>query len=331
MAVIINTLTIIGSPGDDNLQPTTDSTSSAFVINALAGNDYVVGGDFDDRINGGGGKDTIYGGNGNDRITGGGGKDSLSGDDGNDRIDGGEGNDVVYGGEGKDQITGGAGDDYIDGDDGNDVINAGAGNDTAYGDEGNDTVNGQGGNDVVGGGDGNDIVNGQGGDDTAYGDDGDDTITGGDGDDEMFGGDGNDVLNGNDGFDFYTGNSGNDRFVFDVAGTSSEPEEDAITDFSFGILFEGGKDVIDLRAFDAQIVDVTGSDSQITVVNEGTVPGLPLGSNIKTIYVDLNDDNSAANNTSRAEIVIYVNAGIAGFVRDFIIAEGNNPFADILV
>ena len=57
------------------------------------------------------------------------------------------------------------------------------------------------------------------------------------------------------------------------------------------------------------------------MVNEGTVPGLPLGSNIKTIYVDLNDDNSAANNTTHAEVVIYVNAGIGGFVRDFVIAD----------
>ena len=68
------------------------------------------------------------------------------------------------------------------------------------------------------------------------------------------------------------------------------------------------------------------------MVNEGTVPGLPLGSNIKTIYVDLNDDNNAANNDhGRAEVIIYVNAGIAGFVRNFIITDGNNPFADILV
>ena len=81
-------------------------------------------------------------------------------------------------------------------------------------------------------------------------------------------------------------------------------ERDAITDFSFI-----SPDQIDLTAFN--LVDVSGTDSQITMVNEGdAIPG--LGSNIKTIYVDLNDDNSASNNTSRAEVVIYVNAGGAG-------------------
>ena len=32
-----------------------------------------------------------------------------------------------------------------------------------------------------------------------------------------------------------------------------------------------------------------------------------------------------------AELVIYVNAGVEGFVRDFIVTDGNNPFADILI
>ena len=169
---------------------------------------------------------------------------------------------------------------------------------------------------------GDDVIYGGNGNDTASGGSGDDSVNGGNGDDDISGNGGDDVLNGNDGFDFYTGNGGDDRFVFDAAGTSAEPEEDAITDFTFG------DDKIDLTAFN--LADWTGSDSQITVVNEGTVPGLPLGSNIKTIYVDLNDDNNAANNTTHAEVVIYVNAGIAGFVRDFAISE-TNPFADILV
>ena len=55
-----------------------------------------------------------------------------------------------------------------------------------------------------------------------------------------------------------------------------------------------------------------------------------VGSNIKTIYVDLQNDG-AANNIGHSEIVIYVNAGLGGFVRNFVIAENNNPFADILI
>ena len=232
-------------------------------------------------------------------------------------------------------------------DDGNDKISGGAGDDSVFGGCGKDTINGDAGNDTlvrrrsmttrstaarattrVYGGDGDDTVEGGNGNDRVFGDDGEDTVLGGAGNDSLFGGQGDDVLNGNAGFDFYTGNGGSDLFVFDIAGTSAAPERDAITDFTFGLLFSS-HDQIDLTAFN--LVDVSGSDSQITVVNEGgAIPG--LGSNIKTIYVDLNDDNSASNNTSRAEVVIYVNAGIGGFVRNFVIAdEGTNPFADIIV
>ena len=36
-------------------------------------------------------------------------------------------------------------------------------------------------------------------------------------------------------------------------------------------------------------------------------------------------------NISHAEMVIYVDTGLGGFVRNFVISEGNNPFADILI
>ena len=69
----------------------------------------------------------------------------------------------------------------------------------------------------------------------------------------------------------------------------------------------------------------------MTQVNEGTIPGLPLGSNVKTLHVDLQNDG-AANNIGHSEVVIYVQSGIGGFVRNFIVAdEGTNPFADILI
>ena len=101
-------------------------------------------------------------------------------------------------------------------------------------------------------------------------------------------------------------------------GTAASPEEDAITDFAFGAL-SGNKDVIDLRAFD--LVDWTGNDSQITVTGSGSA---------RTIHVDLDDDNNAANNTTQAEVIIHVNAGIGGLVRNFVISD-TNPLADILV
>ena len=56
-----------------------------------------------------------------------------------------------------------------------------------------------------------------------------------------------------------------------------------------------------------------------------------LGSNIKTIYVDLQNDG-AGNNLSHAEVIIYVNTGPSGLLRNFVIAdEGANHFADIVI
>lgn len=136
--------------------------------------------------------------------------------------------------------------------------------------------------------------------------------------DSLQGRDGDDVLAGGAGNDFLTGGAGRDRFVFDAAGTAANPDRDAITDYGFG---QG--DQIDLRAFDAQLVNA----SQITVVNLGSVGG--LGSNVKAVYVDLNNDG-AANNLSGAEIVINVRTDGFGFVRNFVVDE-HNPNADILI
>ena len=327
--VAINTLNIIGTGTADTIDAAgTNGTTSQFVISGLGGADVITGGEFNDTISGGGGKDTIFGGDGKDTISGDAGNDTLLGGNGADSIGGGAGDDLVAGEDGNDKISGGDGADTLFGGFGKDTVSGDAGNDTLFGDFDNDKVYGGEGNDRVYGGDGDDTVEGGAGNDRVFGDDGEDTVLGGAGNDSLFGGRGDDVLNGNAGFDFYTGGGGGDLFVFDIAGTSSAPERDAITDFTFGLI-TSNHDQIDLTAFN--LVDVTGSDSQISVVNEGgAIPG--LGSNIKTIYVDLNDDNSASNNTSRAEVVIYVNAGIGGFVRNFIVAEeGTNPFADIIV
>ena len=64
------------------------------------------------------------------------------------------------------------------------------------------------------------------------------------------------------------------------------------------------------------------------MVNEGGIPG--LGSNVKTIYVDTTDDSNTGNNINQAQLVIFVQAGIGGFIRDFVISDVN-PFADIIV
>ena len=174
------------------------------------------------------------------------------------------------------------------------AFEAGAGNDTVTGSSSTDRIHGDG---------GKDWLQGQNGDDTLWGDAGDDTLAGGNGHDTLQGGAGGDTL---------TGGAGNDGFVFEEAGSET------ITDFAFGIS-SGNKDVIDLRAL--HLADWTGSDSQITVTGAG---------NVRTIHVDLDNDRNAANNTTQAEVVIYVNAGVGGLVRNFVISD-TNPLADILV
>ena len=331
--VLDSMLATLGTPGDDTMI----GGAGTDFFRGLDGYDRLEGKGGADYLFGEGDRDTLYGGAGKDFLDGGAGADFVYGDAGDDTMKGDSCEDVG----GKDRMYGGAGDDDIDGDGGNDTLWGGDGNDRIYGDVGNDTAYGGANNDTLNGDDGDDVLLGEAGNDTAYGGDDDDSLNGGDGNDKLFGGDGedsigggagndslsggddDDVLDGDAGFDFYTGGGGDDRFLFDVAGTPAAPEEDAITDFTFGLIGEG-KDVIDLRAFDAQLVSTT----QLTVVNEGAVSG--LGSNVKTIYVDLQNDG-AGNNLTHSEIVIYVNAGLGGFVRNFIIAEGNNPNADILI
>ena len=174
------------------------------------------------------------------------------------------------------------------------------------------------GNDTLTGSSSGDQVHGDGGKDRLLGENGNDSLWGDAGDDSLNGGNGHDVLLAGDGFDYVTGGAGNDSFVFADSGTAASPEQDAVTDFAFGLV-SGNKDLIDLRAFD--LVDWTGSDSQITVTGSGSA---------RTIYVDLNNDHNAANNTAQAEAIIYVNAGLGGFVRNFIISD-SNPLADVLV
>lgn len=84
-------------------------------INAGAGNDNVIGSDFNDTINGGAGVDNLKGGAGNDTIKGGAGDDIITG---------GKDNDKLYGEAGKNTF----------------IFNAGDGNDTIYQGKGTDTL-----------------------------------------------------------------------------------------------------------------------------------------------------------------------------------------------
>ncbi|MFT3810510.1 MAG: calcium-binding protein [Micropepsaceae bacterium] len=123
--------------------------TAALSLFSLDGNDVILGGQFDDSLNGqagydwvdgGAGNDTISGGAGNDTLLGRAGDDILHGDDGDDRLYGGAGNDQLYGGVGNDLLDAGEGSNQAFGGDGDDVIVAGRGSVTADGGNGSDTV-----------------------------------------------------------------------------------------------------------------------------------------------------------------------------------------------
>ncbi len=108
-------------------------------LQALGGNDTLVGSlnpelingnEGDDNIFGGGGSDTLRGGRNNDLIQANQGNDQIFGDLGNDTIFGDLGNDTIFGGKDNDSLIGGNGNDLISGDLGTDTLIGGAGNDT---------------------------------------------------------------------------------------------------------------------------------------------------------------------------------------------------------
>lgn len=125
------------------------ATAANLYIQALNGNDFVVGSASADNINGNLGADVILAGGGNDgdrtvtipantirtAIRGGKGSDNLDGQEGddllngnldNDTVLGGVGNDIIRGGKGADVLDGGAGTDYLIGDADQDKLTGGA-------------------------------------------------------------------------------------------------------------------------------------------------------------------------------------------------------------
>lgn len=160
-------LTIRTGAGDDTI----------WVDEGMTVNVVVESGDGDDFIMGGGGNDRIDAGTGDDTVYGRGGRDDLFGNSGDDHLGGGDGNDVVYGGDGDDFMTGTAGDDYLEGGAGGDTIWGGAGSDILSGGRDNDKLEGDGGNDTVYTGLGVDSVVNGGGTDQVYAQQDEDSVT----------------------------------------------------------------------------------------------------------------------------------------------------------
>lgn len=200
---------------------TTESIPDRF-IDALGGDDTVVGSDESDVILGNDGNDTITGEDNIDWLDGGDGDDDLSGGLSDDFLVGGLGDDVIDGGEGIDtafysprngiavdlailiqqEVTFGEFDTLLN----IENLIASLGDDTVFGDAlpnyifgaaGNDTLDGRDGDDVLEGGEGDDTLSGGTGDDTLAGSVGDDALDGGTGSDIYYWetGDGNDTIN----------------------------------------------------------------------------------------------------------------------------------------
>lgn len=170
-------------------------------IFALAGDDKVLGTNFDDVFHGGTGNDTLLGGAGNDyfyELV-----DTFS-----------EINeyDVIYGGEGKDTVDYSYNKERIWVDlENNNVVK---GHDISFGEydtlydvenivgtDFSDRIQGDSHSNILKGNAGNDTLEGNGGNDTLYGGSGDDTLSGGDGDDHLIIEGGSNTIIGGNGYD----------------------------------------------------------------------------------------------------------------------------------
>ena len=108
-------------------------------LQALDGNDTIIGSLSPELINGNQGNDNIFAGGGSDTLRGGKGNDFIQANQGNDQVFGDLGNDTIYGETGNDTIYGGKGDDVLLGGNGDDIIYGDLGRDTLIGEVGNDT------------------------------------------------------------------------------------------------------------------------------------------------------------------------------------------------
>lgn len=158
------------------------------------GNDRLTGDAKANVLNAIGGNDTLIGGLGNDRLYGGAGDDELEGDAGNDLLNGGSGQDTaVYRGGAATVSLAESGAQYVGAAHGTDTL---IDIEHLISDFGNDRLTG------------NDLAN------RLSGQGGNDTLTGGAGNDTLDGGNGNDVLQGDAGDDLFLGGAGWDTAVF---------------------------------------------------------------------------------------------------------------------
>ncbi|HEY0131273.1 MAG TPA: calcium-binding protein, partial [Allosphingosinicella sp.] len=297
---------IYGGDGDDRI----DLTGAGYGPSAYgeAGDDYIIGGNSYERLDGGEGNDRIegnygydnlYGGAGNDIIDGGSFDDNLYGEAGNDTlygagdvdtIDGGDGDDIIYGdfslissaggisgGPRFETLRGGAGDDFVSGDEGDDRL---------YGDDGNDRLYGGTGNDSLTGGAGADRMEGGEGNDTGYGGDGEDVILAGTGTDQLSGeGDNDRLYFGADfgGSDLAAGGAGLDQLVLQGNYAALTLAAANIVSVETIRLLSAGDSSIVTAPGGSFSYELTAADSLVSGSNVLRVeaPGLAAGENLR--------------------------------------------------
>jgi Ca2+-binding RTX toxin-like protein len=101
---------------------------------------------------------------------------------------------------------------------------------------------------------------------------GNDQLEGGDGNDVLDGGDGDDILRGNSGDDFLIGGNGSDNFIFAAGGgqdTIDAQDDSILVDSQETLRLEGitQDELWFSRTGDNLLIDVIGSDDQVTVNN----------------------------------------------------------------
>ncbi len=282
------------------------------VINGTAGDDVLLGTEFDDVLNGLAGNDVLYGRAGDDSLFGGSGIDTLVGHGGDDMLEGGAGADSLDGRVGIDTAS------YA----GSSVgvrVDLFAGTGTGGDAEGDtltliENLTGSEFQDTLLGGTDNNVLIGRGGNDLLWARSGDDTLFGGSGNDRLFGHGGNDRLDGGTGNDELTGGFHRDTFVFQ--GTWGD---DTITDF------EDGLDLLDFTGAGLTFADLTisasGGDTLIetSTGNSVTITGINPA-NITALDLFLAPLVSSVAVIELADI----EAGIGGFVINGAAAGDNS-------
>jgi len=179
------------SAGNDTLV----AGSGDCTLQAVAGNNSLVGGSSADLLEGGSGADTMVAGGGNNSLMAGSGADSMVGGGGQDFMQGGAGNDTMIAGDGNSTLFSGAGSDSLVGGAGADEMKAvGPGNTTVVAGSGDQTLKAVNGNDSLLGGSGLDRLRGGGGRDTLVAGSGTTTIKSSLGQDSIVANAGNDDL-----------------------------------------------------------------------------------------------------------------------------------------